>query len=51
MTIREAEGQGASQASSLQQLDAKSIQHLEEQAIEEESKGQLNFLFACQAAL
>ena len=26
-------------------------QCLEEQAIEEESKGQLNFLFACQAAL
>ena len=50
-TIREAEAQRASQAGSLQQLHAKSIQHLEEQAIEEESKGQLNFLSACQAAL
>ena len=51
MTIREAEAQGASQAGSLQQLHAKSIQHLEEQAIEEESKGQLNFLSACQTTL
>ena len=28
-----------------------SIQHLEEEAIEEESKGQLNFLSTCQATL
>ena len=41
---REAEAQGASQASSIQQSHAKGIQHLEEEAIEEESKGQLNFL-------
>ena len=38
MTIREAEAWGASQAGLLQQLHAKSIQHLEEQAIKEESK-------------
>ena len=49
--IREAEVQGASQAGSLQQSHAKTIQHLEEEAIEEESKGQVNFLSACQAAL
>ena len=42
-TIREAEAWGASHA--------KSIQHLERQAIEEEGKGQLNFLSACQADL
>ena len=45
------EAQGASQASSIQQSHAKGIQHLEEEAIEEESKGQLNFLSICQAAL
>ena len=50
-TIREAESQGASQADSIQQSYAKDIQHLEDEAIEEESKGQLNFLSACQAAL
>ena len=50
-TIREAEAWVASQADSLQWSHAKSIQHLEEQAIKEESKGQLNFLSACQAAL
>ena len=49
--IMEAETQGASQASFIQQLHAKGIQHLEEEAIEEESKGQLNFLSTCQAAL
>ena len=49
--IREAEAWGASQASSIQQSHTKDIQHLEEEAIEEESKGQLNFLSACQAAL
>ena len=49
--IREAEAWGASQASSIQQSHIKGIQHLEEEAIEEESKGQLNFLSACQAAL
>ena len=48
--IREAEVQGASQASSIQQSHTKGIQHLEEEAIEEESKGQLNFLSTCQAA-
>ena len=51
MTIREAEAWGASQADSLQWSHVKSIQHLEEQAIKEESKGQLHFLSACQAAL
>ena len=49
--IREAEAWGTSQASSIQQSHAKGIQHLEEEAIEEESKGQLNFLSTCQAAL
>ena len=48
--IREAEAWGASQASSIQQSHAKGIQHLEE-AIEEKSKGQLNFLSTCQATL
>ena len=42
--IREAEAWGTSQAGSLQQLHAKTIQHLEEEAIEEKSKGELNFL-------
>ena len=49
--IREAESQGASQADSIQQSHAKDIQHLKEETIEEESKGQLNFLSTCQAAL
>ena len=48
---RAMEAWGASQADLLHQLHAKSIQCLKEQAIEEESKGQLNFLSACQAAL
>ena len=48
---REVEAQGASQASSIQQSHAKGIQHLEEEAIEEESKGQLNFLSVYQATL
>ena len=38
MAIRDAEAQGASQADSLHRSHAKSIQHLEEHAIEEESK-------------
>ena len=45
--IREAEALGAFQASSIQQSHAKGIQHLEEEAIEEETRGQLNFLSAC----
>ena len=49
--IREAEARGASQAGTLQQSHAKAIQCLEEEAIKEESKGQLNFLSTCQAAL
>ena len=49
--VRDVESQGVSQADSLQQLLATSIQCLEEQAIKEESKGQLNFLSACQATL
>ena len=49
--IRETEAQGASQAGSLQQSHTKTIQHLEEEAIEEESKGQLNLLSTCQATL
>ena len=51
MAIRDAETWGASQAGSLQLLHAKSIQHLEEQAIEEENKSQLDFLSACQTAI
>ena len=51
MTIRDEEAQGASQADSLQWLHAKSIQCLEEQAIKEESKGQLDFLSTCQDTL
>ena len=49
--IREAESWGASQADSIQQSHAKNAQHLKEEAIEEESKGQLNFLSTCQATL
>ena len=49
--IRGVEALGASQASSIQQSHAKGIQHLEEEAVKEESKGQLNFLSACQATL
>ena len=51
MAIGDTKVWGASQADSLQWSHAKSIQHLEEQAIKEESKGQLNFLSACQATL
>ena len=49
--IRDVETQGASQADSLQQRHAKTIQHLEEQVIQEEGKSQIDFLSACQAAL
>ena len=49
--IRETETRGASQASSIQQSHTKGIQHLKEEAFEEQSKGQLNFLSACQATL
>ena len=47
IAIREAETQGASQASSIQQSHVKDVQHLEEGAIEEESKGQLVPTFLC----
>ena len=50
-TIREAVYWRATQADSLQQTHTKSIQHLEEHAIQEEGKSQLDFLFACQAAI
>ena len=49
--IRDAETQGASQAESLHRWHAKTIKHLEEQAIQEEGKSQIDFLSACQAAL
>ena len=49
--IREAEALGASQASCIQQSDAKAIQCLEEEAVEEKSKGELNFLSTYQATL
>ena len=51
MAIRDAEAWGSSQAGSLQWSHAKSLQHLEEQANEEENKSQLDFLSACQTAL
>ena len=49
--IRDAETWGASQADSLQWRHVKTIQHLEEQVIQEEGKSQIDFLSACQAAL
>ena len=49
--IRDVETWGASQADSLQWRHAKTIQHLEEQVIQEEGKSQIDFLSACQAAL
>ena len=49
--IREAEALGASQAGSRQQSCDKTVQCFEEEAIKEESKGQLNFLSTCQAAV
>ena len=49
--IRQVETHGASQASSIQQSHGKGIQCLGEEAIEEESKGQLNFLSTCQPTL
>ena len=51
MAIRDTEAWGASQASSLEQPHAKSIQCLEEQAIEEESKSQLDFFSTFETAL
>ena len=51
MAVRDAETWGASQPDSLHRSHTKFIQHLEEQAIEEESKSQLKFLSACQATL
>ena len=51
MAIRDGETWGASQASSLQKSYTKSILHLEEQAIKEENRSQLNFLSACQTTL
>ena len=49
--IRDPEIWGASQADSLQWRHVMTIQHLEEQVIQEEGKSQINFLPACQAAL
>ena len=49
--IRDVETWGASQADSLHWRHAKTIQHLEEQVIQEEGKSQIDFLSACQAAL
>ena len=49
--IRDAVAWGASQADSLHRRHAKTIQHLEEQVIQEEGKSQIDFLSACQAAL
>ena len=49
--IRDAEIWGASQTYSIHQRHAKTIQHLEGHAIQEEGKSQIDFLSACQAAL
>ena len=49
--IREVEAQRVTQAGSLQQSHYKAIQHLEEESIKDERKGQINFLSACQTAL
>ena len=49
--IRKAESQGTSQACSIQQSHVKDIQHLEEEAIEEERRDCLTFLTACGTAL
>ena len=51
VAIRDAEAWVASQDGTLQKSNAKSMLHLEEQAIEEENKSQLNFLSVCQTAL
>ena len=51
VAIREVEAQRAAQAISLQQSHHKTVQHLEEESIKEERKGQLNFLSVCQTAL
>ena len=51
IAIKEAEIPRASQAVSIQQSHHKAVQHLEGESIEEERKGQLNFLSVCQAAL
>ena len=51
VAIREVEARRVSQAISLQQSHHKTVQHLEEESIEEERKSQLNFLSICQAAL
>ena len=51
VATREAEAQRASQVISIQQSHHKTIQHHEEESIEEERKSQLNFLFICQATL
>ena len=48
--IQKVEAWGASQAAYIQQSHIKAVQHLEEEAIEEESKGQLDFLSAHHAA-
>ena len=51
MAITDAEAWGAIQDGTLQKSHAKFMLHLEEQAIEEENKSQLDFFSACQTAL
>ena len=51
VALREVEAQRASRAVSIQQSHHKAVQCLEEESIEEEKQGQLNFLSVCQAAL
>ena len=50
LATHQVESWGATQACSIQQSHAKDIQCLEEETLEEERRGQLNFLSACQAA-
>ena len=51
LAIWEMESWGDAQACSIQQSHAEDIQHLEEESLEEERRGQLNFLSTCQATL
>ena len=49
--IRDADTREPPRLNPLHQRHAKTIQHLEEQVIQEEGKSQIDFLSACQAAL
>ena len=51
LAIQEVESWGAVQPCSIQQSHAEDIQCLEEESLEEQRRGQLNFLPTCQAAI